>query len=64
MLPGEVPPVLPYFAGFTVAGDLEQARAYLRQHDIPSINHGRRILVGAREAGGSAVIFETSGVGR
>ena len=64
MLPGKIPPVLPYFAAFTVTSDLRQTAAYLRQREIPSVNHGRRILVGAREAGGSAVIFETLGAAR
>ncbi len=63
VLPGDIRrccPISPHLRSRAIS----QTAAYLRQREIPSVNHGRRILVGAREAGGSAVIFETLGAAR
>lgn len=58
ILPGEAAPVLPYFAGWTVSADVHRTAAYLHSREIPFVNHGGRIIVGARDARGSAVLFE------
>jgi hypothetical protein len=64
ILPGETPPTLPYFAGLTVTADMEQAQDYLRRQAIPYVSAGRRLIVSARDGGGTAVVFEKPGAGR
>ena len=57
IIPGVIPPVLPFLAGFTVAGDLQQARETLRANGVPYQVHERRVIVPPREASGCAVVF-------
>lgn len=59
VLPGVVPPVLPFLAGFTVAGDLHRARRVLDENGVPYQEHelGQRLIVPPQEASGCAVLF-------
>jgi catechol 2,3-dioxygenase-like lactoylglutathione lyase family enzyme len=58
VVPGEAAPTTPYLAGFTVTADVDQAAAFLRRQEIPFRVHDARIVVSARDACGSAVVFE------
>lgn len=65
LVPGYSPPVLPFFAGFTVAtASLDAARNVLRNADIPFTENGGRLIVSPQHACGSAVLFEPLGFGR
>jgi hypothetical protein len=65
LIPGCVPPVLPFLAGFAVATtSLDAARGVLRKANIPFIEHGGRVIVRPEHAQGSAVIFEREGATR
>jgi hypothetical protein len=44
--------------------DLAQPRAVLRDATVPFIEHDGRIIVAAKEACGSAVLFEKTGAKR
>jgi hypothetical protein len=58
LIPGAVPPVLPYLAGFTViVDDLARPRAALRESGVPFVEHDGRVTVAAKEACGCAVLF-------
>jgi catechol 2,3-dioxygenase-like lactoylglutathione lyase family enzyme len=58
IVPGVVPPVLPFLAGFTVAGDLHRARQVLRENGVHYQEHEHRLIVPPQEASGCAVLFE------
>jgi hypothetical protein len=58
LLPGERAPVTPYFAGFTVTADLDRASTFLNCQAIPFQSHDGCIIVSARDACGSAIVFE------
>jgi catechol 2,3-dioxygenase-like lactoylglutathione lyase family enzyme len=64
VVPGEAAPTTPYLAGFTVTADVDQAAAFLRRQEIPFRVHDARIVVSARDACGSAVVFERPHTGR
>jgi hypothetical protein len=64
VLPGTVAPTLPFLAGFTVQADLAQAAGWLERKGVPFRWHGERILIGARDACGSAVLLERPDAGR
>jgi hypothetical protein len=64
ILPGEAAPAAPYLAGFTVTADMDQAQAFLHRQGIPFHRHDGRIVVSARDACGSAVVFERTRAGR
>jgi catechol 2,3-dioxygenase-like lactoylglutathione lyase family enzyme len=59
LLPGAVPPVLPFMAGFAVScKDLDVVRALLDQGEVPSESIDGKIVVPARAGCGTAVLFE------
>lgn len=61
VIPNARPPTVPYFAGFTVAvDDLARPRAVLKEATVPFAEAGGRLIVGATDAFGSAVLFETA----
>jgi catechol 2,3-dioxygenase-like lactoylglutathione lyase family enzyme len=64
VLPGQAAPILPFLAGFTVAADLAAATSVLRRNGIGFKIHGDRIIVDARDACGSAALFERPNAGR
>jgi catechol 2,3-dioxygenase-like lactoylglutathione lyase family enzyme len=64
VVPGAVPPALPFLAGFTVAGNLDRARAHLNNAKIPLREHGGRLVVAPEHGCGSAVLFEAEGAKR
>lgn len=64
VLPGHTPPSVPCLAGFTVTADLDVASGALEQQGVRAQRHGGRILVHARDACGSAVLFENVGAQR
>ncbi len=65
VIPGAEPPVLPYVAGFTVATfSVEKAAGLLRDARIPFAVQDGRMIVAARDAFGSAVLFEAEGTQR
>jgi len=58
LIPGAVPPCLPYLAGFTVkVDDLAQPRDVLRASDVPFIEAKDRVIIAATDAFGCAVLF-------
>jgi catechol 2,3-dioxygenase-like lactoylglutathione lyase family enzyme len=60
LIPGAVPPTLPYLAGFTVrVDDLDKPRAVLRDAKLPFQEAGKRVIVSAADAFGCAVLFES-----
>jgi hypothetical protein len=62
IIPGCIPPTLPFLAGFTIAtADLDVARQLWTQNHIPFQEYDGRLLVQAEDAGGSTVIFENAG---
>lgn len=61
-LPGESIPTLPYLAGFTVTADVDHVAELLRHRKITYLDHGGRIIVSARDACGSAVVFERAAI--
>jgi hypothetical protein len=64
VLPGHTAPAVPCVAGFTVTADLDLASGALEQQGVRAERHGGRILVHARDACGSAVLFERVGAQR
>jgi Glyoxalase-like domain len=58
VLPGESVPTLPYLAGFTVTANVDHVAEFLRRERIAFLEHGGRVIVSARDACGSAVVFE------
>jgi hypothetical protein len=59
LLPGAVPPVLPFMAGFGVScKDLDVVRALLDQCEVPNQSIEGKIVVPARAGCGTAVVFE------
>jgi hypothetical protein len=64
VLPDHAPPAVPCLAGFTVTADLDVAAGALDQRGVRMQRHGGRILVHARDACGSAVLFERVGAQR
>jgi Glyoxalase-like domain len=65
LIPGAVPPTVPFLAGFTVATDrLDTARGVLAAAAVPCREHGGRVIVSAADAFGSAVLFEAEGATR
>jgi hypothetical protein len=59
MLLNESAPTLPYMAGFTVSADLEYATEFMERSKIAFSMHDGRLIISAREACGSAVVFES-----
>ncbi|GGD60496.1 VOC family protein [Paenibacillus nasutitermitis] len=58
ILPGRLPPALPFLAGFTVAvTDLHTTRNVLTDNQIPFVDNGERLIVRSEDACGSAVLF-------
>ena len=58
LIPGAVPPCLPYLAGFTVrVDDLAKPRDVLRAGGVPFIEAKDRVIVAAQDAFGCAVLF-------
>lgn len=57
VLPGETASVLPCLAGFTVTADLDRTGTFLLRQRIPFLRQDGRIVVSARDACGSAVVF-------
>jgi hypothetical protein len=65
LIPGAVPPTLPYLAGVVVAvDDLAQPRAVLGEASVKFAEQDGRIIVAATDACGCAVLFEKAGVRR
>jgi hypothetical protein len=65
IVPGFVPPVLPFVAGFTVAtSNLDSAHSVLQAAGIAFTRHEGRLVVGPQNACGSAVLFESIGAER
>jgi hypothetical protein len=64
VVPGCVPPTLPFLAAFTVAADLVAARGALKKGGVPFGEHGGRLIVVPEDACGSAVLFEAEGAAR
>jgi hypothetical protein len=65
VVPGAAPPALPFLAGFTVATEsLAKARRVLTDAAVPFADHRGRLVVGAENAFGSAVLFEGEGATR
>lgn len=61
LIPGIVPPVLPFMAGFTVASeDLDAVRRVLDEHGVPSQAVSDKIVVPAHAGCGCAVLFEAA----
>jgi hypothetical protein len=61
LIPGAKPPTLPYLAGLTVATEsLETVRKVLRDSKVPFAEPNGRIVVGASDAFGGAVLFEAA----
>ncbi|HTS13579.1 MAG TPA: VOC family protein [Candidatus Limnocylindrales bacterium] len=60
VLPGQVPPTVPFLAGFTVASDLAVTERALKEREINFRVHGGRILVNAADGYGAAVLFESA----
>lgn len=58
--PGEAAPTTPYFAGFAVSADLDQTSAFLSSQAVPFQSTDHRIVVSARDACGSMIVFERS----
>jgi catechol 2,3-dioxygenase-like lactoylglutathione lyase family enzyme len=58
MLSGETAPTAPFLAGFTVRGDPRRAVEFLRSREIRYEAFAGRIIVRARDACGTAVLFE------
>ena len=58
ILPGQAAPVVPFLAGFTVSSDLEVTKRLFENRAIGYQNHEKRLLVDARDAHGTAVLFE------
>lgn len=58
VLPGESVSTLPCMAGFTVIASVDHAAKFLSREKIGFLDRGGRIIVSARDAGGSAVVFE------
>ncbi len=61
ILPGEVPPAMPFLAGFTVSADLKRTADYLLGEGIAFELVGPRLMIPARDACGTAVLFEEAG---
>lgn len=62
MVPGFVPPLLPFIAGFAVAtNSLDSVRSVLQQADIGFTAADGRLVVGPQHGCGSAVLFESIG---
>jgi len=59
VLPGDTASTLPFLAGFTVTADLALTASVLEHQAIAFQLHRDRILVNARDACGSAVLFES-----
>ena len=59
MIPGHFAPMVPFLAGFTITANLTTAANLLKQRCISFEEYGDRILVHARDACGSAVLFES-----
>lgn len=59
LVPGATPPLVPWFAGFTIAtADGNQAvRAILGKHAVPFTEHGEALIVPPEAAGGATCIF-------
>jgi hypothetical protein len=65
LIPGAVPPALPYLAGFAVTvDDLAQPRAVLDEASVTFAEQDGRIIVAAKDACGCAVLFEKAGARR
>jgi catechol 2,3-dioxygenase-like lactoylglutathione lyase family enzyme len=65
VIPGCIPPSLPFLAGFTVATEsLDQARSVLTKQGVPFQEYGGRLLIHPQDAYGSAVLFEQEGATR
>jgi catechol 2,3-dioxygenase-like lactoylglutathione lyase family enzyme len=60
-VPGAVPPLLPWFAGFTVAtaDGNASARAMLTRNAVPFTEHDGALIVPPEAAGGTTCIFRT-----
>ncbi len=62
IIPGCVPPTLPFLAGFTASTeDLDIVRELLNTKQVSYLAHEGRIIVPMSEACGSTVIFESQG---
>jgi hypothetical protein len=59
VIPGHFAPMVPFLAGFTITANLTTAANLLKQRCIGFEEYGDRILVHARDACGSAVLFES-----
>ncbi len=61
IIPGCIPPLLPFLAGFTVSTeDLDVVRELLNTKQVSYLEHEERIIIPMVEACGSTVIFENS----
>lgn len=62
IIPGCIPPTLPFLAGFTVTtSDLDLVRKLLIDTGVAYLEHEGRLIVLPAEACGSAVLFEKEG---
>lgn len=65
LLPGLVPPRVPFIAAITVASaDLDATAAYLTGAGIPFQQVGERLAVSPEHASGAGILFEAIGAGR
>lgn len=59
VMPGHVAPTVPFLAGFTITANLVAAADVLNHQGVGFQEYGGRILIRARDACGSAVLFES-----
>jgi hypothetical protein len=59
VLPGHAAPTLPFLAGFSVAADLSVTAAWLRRQSVDFEIYGGRLLIGAGDASGTGILFES-----
>jgi hypothetical protein len=62
VLPGESVPTLPFLAGLTLTADVDHVAEFLRLQRVACLVHNGRIIVSARDACGSAVVFASGAI--